>query len=808
MPTISRKPRAARPRPELLEARALLTTGGVLDPTFGQGTGSVEIRFPTGTTAHAVAIQPDGKIVVAGGMGTVSGGPQAGFQVARLNPDGSLDPSFGQGGKINIAPAYIVDGLALQGDGKIVLAGRQESGVGVLVARLDPNGQLDPTFGTGGKRAFTFRNDQGYDLVAGVVVQPDGKIVVAGTAGTDLTSTSPPSSSTTYDLAAARLNPDGSADTTFGTAGTAVLPVAVNGRQTDDTARGIALQPDGKIVVTGTANAGFVATAFGGFQRLDLVVIRLDARGVRDPSFGTAGEVLLPPVGPLPPDFTSSGTGVVVQPDGKIVLAGGDPTRFSATRLNPDGSLDPNFGTSGVAGSPLPMSLSSGLSGYSVAVAPDGKIVLAGTAEVPMPNSIFTMSSEPVVRLNPDGTPDRSFGNPATPAVAAFEVGRQPLTANALAIQPDGKIVVVGDAGSTDQSGVMTVFRVTSGTTSVLRQPPASFDGSGRTNLAVFLPSSATFAILTTNGTQARIPFGIPGSGQTIPAPGDYTGAGRTEIAAYLTAYGVYVIRPAGGGPDVAVPFGIPGAGQSIPTPGDYGGTGRDDIAVYMPALGAFGIRPSGGGPDQIVPFGIPGPGRSIPAPGDYFGTGRSDIAVYLPALGAFAIRNPAGGPDQIIPFGPAGGDAVPVPGDYDGSGRTELAVYLPSLGTFAYRPARGGPDVIVPFGPPGGAIPVPGDYDGSGKTELAVYLPSYGTFAYRPRSGPDVVTQFTTDGSGRTIPVAAPPGTIPPPTAPATPAPVLRAAAKGTVPGGPSILSRKAARAPVAQAMADPRKA
>ncbi len=358
----------------------------------------------------------------------------------------------------------------------------------------------------------------------------------------------------------------------------------------------------------------------------------------------------------------------------------------------------------------------------------------------------------------------------------------------------------------TARSGVLTLTNPTP--TPAVLQPPADFDGSGRTDLAVYDAASGAFLYQpSSGGPVVTVPFGSAGAGQTIPAPGDYTAAGHAEIAAYLPSLGVYAIRPAGGGQDIIVPFGIAGAGQSLPAPGDYEGSGKDDIAVYMPAIGAFGIRPAAGGPDRIVPFGTAGVGQSLPAPADYFGTGQDDVAVYLAAIGAFAIRNPAGGPDEIIPFGRAGvGQSIPIPGDYDGSGHVELAVYMPTIGAFAYRPYNGGPDVIEAFGTANdGTVPIPGDYDGSGHDEIAVYDPNYAAFAYRPaRGSADVIQLLGPTGTATglpttSLPAAAPAGAIPamiqaisaPTSTPTVTAATVVVSPSTSVPAGPTTLHR-----------------
>ncbi len=331
------------------------------------------------------------------------------------------------------------------------------------------------------------------------------------------------------------------------------------------------------------------------------------------------------------------------------------------------------------------------------------------------------------------------------------------LSTSATASSPAGNYPITA-AGASDPNYSITYVN---GTLTVTPRPNVinDYNGDGKSDVAVYLAASGSFAIRYSNGQPDQIiPFGVPGIGQSIPVSGDFDGDGIADLAVYIPSQGIFAYRPSSSGPDVTIPIGTAGAGQTIPAPGDYFGTGQTDVAVYLPASAEFDILNPSTGKDIIIPFGIAGIGQSIPAPGDYNGDGKTDLAVYMPSIGAFGIRPSTGGPDQIIPFGIAGaGQSIPAPGDYNGDGKTDLAVYLPSQANLAYRPSGGGPDVYNYFGVvgQGQTLPVPGDYNGVGHTEVAAYLPTQGNFAIRPGGGlPDSVFPFGTSGTGRTIPV------------------------------------------------------
>jgi uncharacterized delta-60 repeat protein len=261
---------------------ARYTPDGRLDPSFGDSGSVLTDLAPdvpdeyTNTYGSAVAIQVDGKIVVAGDVQTDYAVWQFALGLARYMPDGDLDPSFGTGGRtldveMGTEDAYDV---ALQPDGKIVA-------VGFDIARYEPGGRPDRSFGINGKVQSNL------DFIAGIVLQPDGKIVIAGW--------------NNLGFRVDRYVPDGAPDQSFGRSGSVATDF---GRQSIDRAEDVALQSDGKIVVAGTKepNAGDP----------DFALVRYTAQGRLDRGFGKVGKVVT--------DFTSGITGFV---------------SFTATRTKP-----------------------------------------------------------------------------------------------------------------------------------------------------------------------------------------------------------------------------------------------------------------------------------------------------------------------------------------------------------------------------------------------------------------------------------------------------------------------------------------
>ncbi|HKJ49971.1 MAG TPA: delta-60 repeat domain-containing protein [Gammaproteobacteria bacterium] len=334
-------------------AIARYTSSGSLDNGFGTN-GSTITDIPVSGMVHDMVLQPDGKILVCG----VGNGGE--FTVVRYLANGSLDTGFDSDGIATVAfptGASIAYSMALQGDGKILLAGEVDVGGGVrqyALVRLDTAGNLDAAF-DGDGRVMTDVGT-GWDIAYAVAVRADGKIVAAGSTGSD--------------ISLVRYNTDGSLDTGFGTNGKTVTgPGAL-----DDYAYALAIQHDGKIVIAGNAVANVADRG--------LLVARFDADGNVDSGFGTSGQVIYP-VANLAREGANA---IAIQPDGKIVVAGeyvstqvpSNDLDIAVIRFDSDGTLDTTFATAGVFthdfGTILDFS-------NAVAIQPDGKILAAGETD-------------------------------------------------------------------------------------------------------------------------------------------------------------------------------------------------------------------------------------------------------------------------------------------------------------------------------------------------------------------------------------------------------------------------------------------
>ncbi len=274
---------------------------GSLDTSFNAD-GKASLDFAGGFDyAFGAAVQPDGKVLVAGSA-SVDGSYD--FALARLDPDGALDATFGTDGRVTTAfeppggdpRSDTAQALALQADGKIVLAGY--SGADFALARVDADGALDATFGTGGK--VTTRFDDEHARIYKVAVNPDGKIVAMGRSFTDTNSE--------VDFEVARYNADGTLDATFGDGGKVRTDLGAGEYGYAGT-----VQPDGKIVMVGYRYDPVLGADPASHQQL---LVRYEADGTLDDSFGDDG-VVRTSVGHEDQVYA-----VALQPDGGIIAAG------------------------------------------------------------------------------------------------------------------------------------------------------------------------------------------------------------------------------------------------------------------------------------------------------------------------------------------------------------------------------------------------------------------------------------------------------------------------------------------------------
>jgi uncharacterized delta-60 repeat protein len=383
-------------------------TDGIVTTAIGAG----------GDEAKSVALQSDGKIVVAGYS---VNGDTYDFAVVRYNTNGSLDTSFDTDGKVTTAIGAsndYVNSIALQSDGKIVVAGYSVNGgnYDFTVVRYNTNGSLDTSFSEDG--IVTTAIGASDDIIRSVALQSDGKIVVAGYSD----------NGGTYDFAVARYNTNGSLDTSF--SGDGIVTTAIGA--SDDVVFSIALQSDGKIVVAGYSYNG---------GTYDFAVVRYNTNGSLDTSFDTDGKVTTA-IGALD-DYALS---IALQSDGKIVVAGqtynGSKFDFAVARYNTNGSPDTSFDTDGKVTTAIGASDDYAL---SIALQSDGKIVVAGYS---YNGSNYDFA---VARYNTNGSPDTSFDADGKVTTA---IGASSDYLSSIALQSDGKIVAAGYS----DNGVSYVF--------------------------------------------------------------------------------------------------------------------------------------------------------------------------------------------------------------------------------------------------------------------------------------------------------------------------------------------------------------
>jgi uncharacterized delta-60 repeat protein len=387
---------------------------GALDASFGTG-GKVTTLIGGAlydSTGTAMALQPDGRIVVAGSRKDLN---PIGFGAARYNANGSLDATFGSGGTVVVPVSGIPAAVALQADGKIVIAG-----AGCAVARLNADGTLDTGFGSGGVA------HPGCTGAYGVAVDALGRIVLAAD-----------NNDSTYRFVLVRLTASGNPDASFNSTGSVVVSSSFGGTITG--ARAVAIAPTGKIVALGWRYVGNLGLNIG-----SIIVARVNEDGTLDTTFGASSNgvvsTTVSPSSPGPPLHgpVDYGYGLALQPTGEIVVAGSasDGTAASTllvVRYTAAGALDTTFNGTGFATRAVGAAAAAA---SGVAVQSNGKIVAAGTS---WNGSNYQFAT---VRYLANGAPDNGFGTSGLSNVGFSGDA----TANAVAIEASGDILVAGGA--------------------------------------------------------------------------------------------------------------------------------------------------------------------------------------------------------------------------------------------------------------------------------------------------------------------------------------------------------------------------
>ena len=671
---------------------------GDLDTSFN-GTGVVTTSFGDGVDQnYGIAIQADGKIVTAG-FG--HNGSNFDFAIARYNPNGTLDTTFSNDGKVTTDfgtnSSDLALDVAIQTDGKIVAVGGSSSVAvsGFALARYNPDGSLDTTFNGTGKVITPI-----FGEAKAVVIQPDGKIVISAS-----------------DFMIARYNPNGSLDTSFD--GDGIVMTMLDNFSFG--ARGVALQADGKIVAVGDIQIGQDNAAFA--------VVRYNTNGSLDTSFDNDGKVITDFV-----KFFDEAQAVTIQADGKIVAAGFAETAdfgtaFALARYRTDGSLDTTFDGDGKVITPF--GINSGV--IALTIQQNQKIVAAGGSF----NGTTVESA--MIRYNPDASLDPTFGIGGKVSIL---IGARSQF-YAVAMQPDGKIVTGGVTGFAGSD--FSVCRYL-GDVTVPRRSPFDFDGDSKTDIGIFRPAISGgewWVNRSGNGQTFALQFG---SSADRIAPADYTGDGKADIAFFRPASGEWYVLRSEDSSFFALPF---GTGGDVPVPADYDADGKADFAVFRPSSSTWFISQSSGAPTRIEQFGVTG---DQPVVADYDGDGKADVGIFRAAAsgGEWWISRSSAG-SFAMQFGSS--TDKPVQGDYTGDGKADVAIWRPSNGNWLIVRSEDFSFFGFPFGANGDVV-APRDYDVDGKFDAAVFRPSSATwFIGRTTAGTQIV-QFGATGD-RPIPNA-----------------------------------------------------
>ncbi|HEY0459456.1 MAG TPA: FG-GAP-like repeat-containing protein [Pyrinomonadaceae bacterium] len=644
---------------------------------------------------------------------------------------------------------------------------------------------LDTSFGTEGKTVMNGGAETAgaYSTAVSVTIDPaNGKIYSTGFGRLlNVNNTG---------VSFARLNADGTPDTTFGANGRRLVALQDNGTFFDARGRGIVVLADGSAIAVGNVSDGsaiavkltsagvldstfgsgglFVSTfgapgaslnavalqadgtliAVGGTSTGNFVVAKLTSTGALDAAFGSGGFVTT--------DFNSGNdvaASVALQPDGKIVVGGNSSNDCAAARYNANGSLDTSFGTNGKVVTPVVAGNPDNFS--KILLQPDGKIVGLGIA------APTGFERHLLVRYNANGTIDNSFG---VNGIAGGYFGNSQEFITGGVLLPNGKIVAVGFVSGFIGTKASVARYNADGSvdrTFLCSGLGATFiNGSADTySYAAALQSDGKI-VAAGQGTSAALPQNslayiryLNSNTPTQCAANDFERDGKSDLSVFRPSNATWYLNrssnPAAFG---GVQFGL---GSDKLAAADYDGDGRTDIAVWRESEGNFYILQSTTNAVRVENFGLAGDVLTV---GDWDGDGRADLSVYRSAAVGNqsyfyyrgSLNNPAGS-INYLPWGISGDK--PLRGDFDGDGRQDAAVYRAANQTWYIRNSSNGQAAYQFFGLASDSF-VPADYDGDGKTDAAVFRPSNGTWYILQSSNNQAIYQQF--GLGSDLPAPA----------------------------------------------------
>lgn len=474
-------------------------SNALLDPAFGRG-GVEMFPFATGAVpeddeANAVALDAQGRAVIAGEAdipGTLAWDatkPRRNMAIARIDAQGDLDPTFGSGGRTtlgfgngNLPPAYqdneVFDVVTLA-DGSIITVGDGN----VLYEQANPQrNNIDVVvakLGPGGNPDASF-NGTGFASTrapSSARRADSGRALAVQPDGKVVVAGFGIPNPGNTDALVARFNQNGTLDNSFGTGGVVAFDFG-GGR--DDRAYDVALQPDGKILIAGHATVGVV----NGNEVTDLLAARLLTNGTLDPSFGSGGKVLHD----HGTDGQEFGWALALQPDGRFLIGGytqvGTQTDVSITRFNADGSVDRTFGSDGVAA----QHIGTGSDAFThIELQPDGSILGTGYAKETADGGYDML----VARFHPDGSHDTTFG-PDDYQLFSFGTGND--IGRGAALRPDGRLLVAGSGSDGDDIDFVAMQ---------IRQPTTTtLELTTRGPVAEAAPITATATVVSDTGRE------------------------------------------------------------------------------------------------------------------------------------------------------------------------------------------------------------------------------------------------------------------------------------------------------------------